>query len=316
MVRLKDRSEWDVGQGSFVHSLHRFVFSNVDIVIPMFFISNNQSLKKIWYRVKKDDIPCPCCKGIVPSRGQKIDSHNEGGYRGVPFSTAEFNLYKAANDARLKTLEEKVAEQEMVIEKQRKVIEKYGILADYKNAPQPGSVKGRLLWLERLVAGLPNPPNPAVVVDAENPFKVPKRRKIVMVANPVPPTSIPEEEASHTITQFVQEQQPEEEVPDTITQSVTVGENQLPGPVAGPSTSAGASEWANFGFKQFPKEVVKADTSRQPYSPREDREILKWASNNPRVGGKETWKDLVASGLLPGRTFESLRNRYHRSLKK
>lgn len=45
--------------------------------------------------------------------------------------------------------------------------------------------------------------------------------------------------------------------------------------------------------------------------------ILEFASKNrSEVGGKKVWKVLQDSGAIPNRTYESLRTRYHRYLKK
>lgn len=78
MVRTRVPSDWDIGDDSFVHTLHRFVYKNFDL-FPMFFVSNQTSMKKIWYRVRKTPAPCKCCSGLNPSKGKSTNANVHGG---------------------------------------------------------------------------------------------------------------------------------------------------------------------------------------------------------------------------------------------
>jgi len=54
---------------------------------------------------------------------------------------------------------------------------------------------------------------------------------------------------------------------------------------------------------------------KTPYTYKEDAIIMKYVKDKlPLVGSKQLWVNLQNSGLI-NRTFESLRNRYHKTLK-
>ncbi|CAH1731314.1 unnamed protein product [Aphis gossypii] len=62
-----------------------------------------------------------------------------------------------------------------------------------------------------------------------------------------------------------------------------------------------------------PPKVAKILSTNAPYTAKEDRLILEFASKNlTEVGGKKVRKVLQDSGVIPNRTYESLRTRYHR----
>lgn len=83
------------------------------------------------------------------------------------------------------------------------------------------------------------------------------------------------------------------------------------------SVTASTSKRGNTMWLNPPPKVAKIFSTNAPYTAKEDRLILEFASKNvAEVGGKRVWKVLQESGVIPNRTFESLRTRYHRYLKK
>lgn len=66
-----------------------------------------------------------------------------------------------------------------------------------------------------------------------------------------------------------------------------------------------------------PPKMAKIVSTSIPYTAKEDNLILKFASKNlDTVGGKTVWKVLHDGGVIPNRTYESLRSSYLRHLKK
>jgi len=73
-----------------------------------------------------------------------------------------------------------------------------------------------------------------------------------------------------------------------------------------------------MGLQQVPKQKKKIVKTNMAYTLREDKIIIEHVRKNglENLGGKETWIKLQDSGVLPGRSFWSIRNRYLRYLKK
>lgn len=326
MKTTSGAEDWDQGDGSFVHSLHRFIWQNVN-VFPMFFVTNAVLMKSIWYMVDKETQPCKCVAKMVPLAGPlpSKKAPNEGGYNDRPLSKAEFSLYtekmEEKYEQRFAKMEAIVGNLQKVIERQDRIIEKFTLLADYgviKVPPAPAPTPGPS-HVQGPVHGRP---------DRER--EMTKKRKIVLVANPLPATPLssvaeqPEYEVRENIVPTIAEEgapvilSPRQTVPEDFpVEEAPVKPSSGPGvvnpdvPVAGPSQVEG---WRAFAFKQPTK--CPTDPKRS-YTPEEDRVILQWAKDHPiNTHGKMIWKELEKSGLVPGRTFESLRTRYTRQLAK
>jgi len=288
-------SDWDNGQNSFIHSLHRHIFVYCD-VFPMFFITNNVNMKNIWYKIHKNDKECMCLKGLVPVEGTQLTNNMERGYTPTPVARHE------CSPIVLETLKMLKSENIMLkerLDKQQRQIDFMAIQMQYALQQK---IEKSPLEIRNVNVGVHE-------VDL-NPFICHKKVKhnnpaVIVEDRPDVQAGITQKHVDGTSEESNNEPNVENTMEHEHVEIVQRTRSDKPNP-------------AGFmGLKQVPKKkkIVKTNMA---YTLREDKIIIDHVRKNgtENLSGKQTWIKLQDSGVLPGRSFWSIRNRYLRYLKK
>lgn len=286
MVRTREPKDWDAGDNSFVHTMHKFVHQFVD-VFPLYFISNNTNMRYIWYRLSTKNRVCLCVEGLTSQTGNEVVVNDmTPGYVSSTVSRNEFNALQGVVDKlvvdnqKLQNYNKCMREQS---EKQQHQIEMMMLMYDYasiRKEDPPVNIKQTAVL--KLVADVhPMPINPFKKLRPAEDLPVPNvqvEEKIEEVPKLSPVVEAPVSEAS-------------KDVPFSSQSRLMLGLSQP---------------------KVVKNIIIK---NKSPYTKKEDALLIEYAKKNHDLGGKKVWKILEAKGTIPGRSFESLRNRYLRHLR-
>jgi len=114
MVRTRHPNDWDEGDSNFVHVMHNHIFVYCD-VFPMYFVTNHNNMRNVWYRLQKSPAICMCLKGLVPIVSQDIVLNMDRGYKTIPVNRNEFKKIVKRMDfieSENKVLKEKLERQQ------------------------------------------------------------------------------------------------------------------------------------------------------------------------------------------------------------
>lgn len=286
MVKTRGSSDWDSGDKSFVHSMHKFVHSNVD-VFPMYFISNNKQMQNIWYRVKQVPRVCACVQELVAMDVfEAVTNSMAGEYVSTPVVINEFNNLKVKVSMLQSFNDEHV---------------KSNILFKQRVDNQQSQIDN-LFTIYQFLQPQPPPTEPDILAVSPLP-----------VLEPVT-ESLGPSEGTHNPCNIGLIETPVQPAHDVVSNVEPVEPPALPAPAMAttpPSTHAPAMTLTYpASFMSLIQNGSAIFAANKPYTKQEDNIIIEFAKKNVNRGGKILWKNLEASGLLPGRTHQSLRNRY------
>jgi len=170
---------------------------------------------------------------------------------------------------------------------------------------------------EPLQAAVPTEQPPCTTYISLNPFSVAKKLTTTICPSRAVTTAVSSViPVSTAVTTAVSSVIPVSTV-NTPTVAVVSSTTSVQSSVTAAVDASSTSKRVNTMWLNPPPIIAKISSTNTAYTAREDRLILEFASKNlTEVGGKKIWKRLQDSGAIPNRTYESLRTRYHRYLKK
>lgn len=289
MVKTRVSGDWDNGAGSFVHLMHKFVHSNID-VFPMYFISNNIQMKNIWYRVINVPRVCVCVQDLV---AMDVTNSIAEGNVSTPVGENEFNNLKG-KVLMLQSLNDEQVKLNILL-KQRLDNQQFQI----------DNLLTRCQYLQPWPLPTTEPGIPAVcplpalepVSESLIPYKFTHNPyEIRLIETPVQPAL------------DVQLNMEPDELPVQPDLDVELNMEPVEPPLPPTPATATTCPTPLMGLVQTTSRAIVP--TNKPYTKQEDCILVEFVKNNIKHEGKAIWKNLESTGLLPGRTHDSLRNRY------